>query len=97
MNMKELLKQAQDMQERMQRELAETRVHASVGGGMVKVEMNGHKKLVAVHLDPEIVDRDDIPILADLILAAVNEAGRKVDDKLRSSFGSHAASMPGLF
>ena len=92
-----LMKQAQQMQEKLQRELAETVVEASVGGGMVTVEMSGHKKLVSVKIDPEVMDPDDPSVLEDLILAAVNEANRRVDETLQERMGSLAAGMPGLF
>lgn len=92
-----LMKQAQQMQEKLQRELAETVVEASVGGGMVTVEMSGHKKLVSVKIDPEMMDPDDPSMLEDLILAAVNEANRRVDETLQERMGSLAAGMPGLF
>ncbi|MEM6794416.1 MAG: YbaB/EbfC family nucleoid-associated protein [Acidobacteriota bacterium] len=97
MNMQKLLQQAQEMQERMQQELSETVVEATVGGGLVTVKMTGHKSLAAVEIDPEILDPEDPTIVQDLIIAAVNEASRKVDEKLRGSLGAHAASLPGLF
>jgi DNA-binding YbaB/EbfC family protein len=90
------MKQAQQMQEKMKRELAELVVEASVGGGMVTVKMSGHKQLVGVSIDPEIMDPDDASMLEDLVLAAVNEAGRKVDEELQSKMGSMASGMPGL-
>ncbi len=95
MNIQKLMKQARDMQERMQRELAELEVEASAGGGMVTVRMSGHKQLVAVKIDPEIVSADDPEMLADLVLAAVNDAGRKVDEEMQSRLGSMAGGMPG--
>jgi hypothetical protein len=95
-NIRQLMKQAQEMQERMQRELAELVVEASVGGGMVTVKMSGHKQLVSVDLDPEVIDPEDPGMLEDLLLAAVNEAGRKVDEELQSKMGSLAGGMPGL-
>jgi len=96
-SIRHLMKQAQEMQDKLQRELAETVVEASVGGGMVTVEMNGHKKLVSVKIDPEVMDPEDPSMLEDLILAAVNEANRRVDETLQDKVGSLAASMPGLF
>jgi DNA-binding YbaB/EbfC family protein len=95
-NIRQLMKQAQQMQEKMKRELAELVVEASVGGGMVTVKMSGHKQLVGVSIDPEIMDPDDASMLEDLVLAAVNEAGRKVDEALQSKMGSMASGMPGL-
>jgi DNA-binding YbaB/EbfC family protein len=95
-NIRQLMKQAQQMQEKMKRELAELVVEASVGGGMVTVKMSGHKQLVGVSIDPEIMDPDDASMLEDLVLAAVNEAGRKVDESLQERLGSMAAGIPGL-
>lgn len=95
-NIRQLMKQAQEMQERMQRELADLVVDASVGGGLVTVKMSGHKQLVSVDIDPEAVDPDDVAMLEDLVLAAVNEAGRRVDEALQSKMGSLAGGMPGM-
>lgn len=97
MNMQKLLKQAKEMEEKMKRELTETVVEASVGGGLVKVSMNGHKHLLSVKLDPEGMDPEDPEMLEDLILSAVNEATRKVDDSLGRKFGSMAGALPNLF
>jgi|SRR3954467_6488404 nucleoid-associated protein EbfC len=96
-SMRQLMKQAQEMQERLQRELAETVVEASVGGGMVSVKMSGHKQLVAVKIDPEVMDPKDPSMLEDLIVAAVNEAGRRVEETMQGKMGSMASSLPGLF
>jgi DNA-binding YbaB/EbfC family protein len=96
-SMRQLMKQAQEMQERLQRELAETVVEASVGGGMVTVKMSGHKQLVACKIDPEAMDPQDPSMLEDLIVAAVNEAGRKIEETMQGRMGSLASSLPGLF
>jgi nucleoid-associated protein EbfC len=96
-SMRQLMKQAQEMQERLQRELNEMVVEASVGGGMVTVRMSGHKQLVGVKIDPEAMDKDDPSVLEDLIVAAVNEAGRKVEETMQGRMGSMASSLPGLF
>lgn len=96
MNMRKLFKQAQEMQEKMQSELGETRVEASVGGGMVAVTMDGHKHLLSVKIDPEVLDPEDPSMLEDLLVAAVNEASRKLDDTLRDKLGSIASGMPSL-
>jgi hypothetical protein len=96
-SMRQLMKQAQEMQERLQRELNELVVEASVGGGMVTVKMSGHKQLVGVKIDPEAMDKDDPSMLEDLIVAAVNEAGRKVEETMQGKMGSMASSLPGLF
>ncbi len=96
-NIRQLMKQAQEMQEKMQRELAEMVVEASVGGGMVTVKMSGHKQLVSVDIDPEVIDPEDPSMLEDLLLAAVNEAVRKVDEESQGRLGDITSAMPGLF
>lgn len=97
MNMQKLLRQAQEMQSKMKQQLEETVVETSVGGGLVAVKMDGNKRLVAVKIDPEAIDPDDLDMLQDLILAAVNSANQKVDDSLREKLGSMASGMPNLF
>jgi DNA-binding YbaB/EbfC family protein len=97
MNIQKLMRQAQQMQERVQREMGELVVEASAGGGMVTVRMNGHKLVTGVVIDPEVVDPADPQLLADLVLAAVNEAGRKVDETLQSRLGAMTGGgLPGL-
>ncbi len=96
MNMQKLLKQAQEMQEKMQRELGETFIESSVGGGIVSVKMDGHKHLMSVKIEPDAVDPEDAGLLEDLIVAAVNEASRKMDDTLREKLGVLAAEMPSV-
>ena len=96
-SMRQLMKQAQEMQEKLQRELNELVVETSVGGGMVTVRMSGHKQLVGVKIDPEAVDPSDLSMLEDLIVAAVNQAGKKVEETMQGKRGALASSMPGLF
>lgn len=96
-SMRQLMKQAQEMQERLQRELNELVVEASVGGGMVTVKMSGHKQVVGIKIDPEAMDKDDPSMLEDLIVAAINEAGRKVEETMQGKMGAMAANLPGLF
>jgi DNA-binding YbaB/EbfC family protein len=96
MNIQKLMRQAQQMQEKVQRELGELSVEASVGGGMVTVKMSGHKVLQAVTIDPEVLDPMDPAMLQDLILSAVNEAARKVDEDLQRRLGSMGAGLPGM-
>ena len=99
MNIKQLMKQAQQMQEQMQRQMTEIHVEGTAGGGMVKAEMNGNKELLAVTIDKEAVDPNDVEMLQDLIKAAVNEAARKVDEQMQASMGAMTGGMkiPGLF
>lgn len=96
-NIRQLMKQAQAMQERLQQELAEMEVEVSVGGGMVTVKMSGHKQLTAVDIDPEAMDPDDPELLEDLVLAAVNQAASRVDETLQGKMGSMASGLPNLF
>ena len=96
-SMRQLMKQAQEMQQKLQRELAETVIEASVGGGMVTVKMNGHKQLIAVKIEREAIDPADPAILEDLVLSAVNEAGRRLEETMQNKVGSLASSLPGLF
>lgn len=98
-NMQQMLGQVKKMQADMQQQLETLRVEASSGGGMVTVAMNGSKRLVSVKIDPEAVKTGDIEMLQDLVLAAVNEAGRKADEALAEKLGGLAGglNLPGLF
>lgn len=95
MNVHKMMQQAQAMQERLQRELAETTLEASVGGGMVTVTMNGLKQVLAVRIDSEVMDPSDPGMLQDLVVAAVNEAGRRVDETMREKMGGLAGALSG--
>jgi len=99
MNIQQMMKQAQQMQERLQKQMAEMRVEASAGGGMVTVVVNGSKQLQSLRIDPEVVSKDDVEMLQDLILAAVNDAHRKVDAQLGQSMSGllGGLNIPGLF
>lgn len=88
-----MMKQAQQMQERLQKQMAEMKVEASAGGGMVTVVVSGHKQLLSLKLDPEVVSKDDVDMLQDLIVAAMNDAHRKVDEALA---GQMQGMMGGL-
>jgi DNA-binding YbaB/EbfC family protein len=98
MNIQELMKQAQQMQERMQKQLAETQVEATAGGGMVTVVMNGAKQIMKLTIDPEVVSKEEVDMLQDLIVAAVNDAQRKVDETVTNQMGGlmGGLKMPGL-
>ena len=93
MNIQQMMKQAQQMQERLQKQMAELSVEATAGGGMVTVVVNGAKQLQSIKIDPEVVSKDDVEMLQDMILAAVNDAQRKVDEELASKMGG---LVPGL-
>ena len=90
---RKLMKQVQQMQERLQQEIAAISVSATAGGGMVKVEMDGQKALLRLTLDPEVVSKEDVEMLQDLVLAAVNEAGRKVDAAIQERVGALAGGL----
>jgi DNA-binding YbaB/EbfC family protein len=101
-NMGKLLKQAQQMQERiaqMQAELAEKTVEASAGGGMVKIVMNGKHEVVSVAIDREVVDPDDVEMLEDLVAAAFTEAANRVEKMVRDEMSSISGGLPlpGMF
>ena len=98
MNIQQMMKQAQQMQERLQKQMAETRVEATAGGGMVTVVMSGSKQLQSLTLDPEVVSSDDVEMLQDLVVAAVNDAARRVDEALSQQMGGMMGGLkiPGL-
>ena len=101
-NMNQILKQAQKMQDnmqKMQQELEAKEFEVSVGGGAVTVKVNGKKEVLDVTMKPEVVDPDDIEMLQDLVISAVNEALRKVDDAQSSKMSKMTGGMniPGLF
>ena len=85
--MQQMMKQAQQMQERLQKQMAELRVEGGAGGGMVTVTVNGAKQLLSLKIDPEVVSKDDVEMLQDLIVAAINDAHRKADDEMKKQMG----------
>ena len=95
---RKLMKQLQQAQEKIQAEIAALVVEASSGGGVVKVELDGQKQLRSLKIDPEVVSKDDVEMLQDLILAAVNEAGRKVDEAIQQKVGglTGGLKLPGF-
>ncbi len=97
-NLQQIMQQAQKMQETMQQEIEQIRVEMSVGGGAVKVQMDGKKNLLDIRIAPEATE--DTEILRDLILSAVRGAGEKVDEQIKGKIGSQMSGMglpPGLF
>lgn len=98
-NFQKMLKAAKEMQEKLQKELAEMRVEGSSGGGMVIVTLDGTKSLLTLRIDPEVVSREDVEMLQDLIVAAFNDAAAKVDDEMSKKVGSLGSGLkfPGLF
>jgi hypothetical protein len=99
MNPKKMMQQVQQMQAQMQAQMAALQVEGSAGGGMVKATMNGSKELVGVVIEKDVVDPNDVEMLQDLVVAAVNEASRKVDEEMSKSLGAMTGGMkiPGLF
>jgi nucleoid-associated protein EbfC len=97
-NMQQMMRQAQQMQEKMQQEIAQIRVEASAGGGMVTVQMDGQKNMLSVKIDPEVAG--DVEMLQDMVVAAANEAVKKVDEQIKGKMGGMLGGMglpPGLF
>ena len=82
-----MMQQAQEMQARLHQQMGQLTVEATAGGGMVTVTVNGHKHLQKIRIDPTVVSKDDVEMLQDLIVAAVNDAHRKVDEALRQQMG----------
>ncbi|MBP7707798.1 MAG: YbaB/EbfC family nucleoid-associated protein [Candidatus Aminicenantes bacterium] len=98
MDLQKMLKTAKEMQDRLQQELAALRVEGSSGGGMVTVVLDGHKALQSIRIDPEVVVRDEVDMLQDLVVAAFNDAAAKVDEALAHKLGGLGAGLkiPGL-
>ncbi len=97
-NMQSMMKQAQQMQQKLQEQIAAIRVEGSAGGGMVSVKMDGHKNVLGVKIDPEVAG--DVEMLQDMVLAACNEAAKKVDEESQSKMGGMLGGLglpPGLF
>ena len=99
MNMQQMMKQAQKMQEQLQKQMETTVVDATAGGGMVSLKMNGSKQVLTIQIDPEVFTSGDKEMLQDLIVAAVNEGVRKVDEILNGQLGGLTAGLkiPGMF
>ena len=93
MNPLQMMKQAQQLQERLQQEMATITVEGASGGGMVTAVVNGHKQLQKLTIDPEVVSKDDVGMLQDLITAAVNDAIRKVDNELKQRVGGMMSGL----
>ena len=98
MNIKQLMKQAQQMQDQMQRQMASIRVEGTAGGGMVKAEMSGNKELMAITIDKEAVDPEDVEMLEDLLVAALREARQEVEALVEREMGkvTGGLGLPGF-
>ena len=97
-NMQNMMKQAQQMQQRLQEDIALIRVEASAGGGMVTVKMDGQKNVLGVTIEPEVTA--DVEMLQDMVMAAFNEASKRVDDEAKGKMSGMLGGMglpPGLF
>ena len=99
MNIQAMMKQAQEMQARLQKQMGEMRIEATAGGGMVTVVINGSKQVQSLKIDPEAVSKDDVEMLQDLIMAAINDAHRKADEAMSQQMGGMMGGLkiPGLF
>jgi len=87
MNIQQMMKQAQQMQEQLQKQMQELRIEGNAGGGMVTVTINGAKQIQSLKIDPEVVSKEDVEMLQDLIVAAVNDAHRKADEEMAQKMG----------
>jgi hypothetical protein len=94
--MQQMLTQFRQMQESLQKQVDAVHVEASAGGGMVVVQMNGQKVITSVRIEPEVFAGKDQEMLQDLVQAAVNDAGRRVDEELARQMKSMSANLPGL-
>jgi len=97
-NMQQMMRQAQQMQEKLQQEIALIKVEATAGGGMVTVQMDGQKNLLSVKIEPEVAS--DVEMLQDMIVAACSEAVKKVEDEIKGKMGGMLGGMglpPGMF
>jgi DNA-binding YbaB/EbfC family protein len=99
MDIQSMMAQAKEMQQRLQQQMADLRVEATAGGGMVTVVVSGTKQVLSVKIDPEVVSKAEVEMLQDLIVAALNDASRKVDEQLGQSMSGLMGGLkiPGLF
>lgn len=98
MNIQQMMKEAQKMQEKMAKEVEALSIEASAGGGMVSVKMRGNHEIESIKIDPEAVKEGDVEMLQDMIVAALNEANRKIEEALQSKIGGMLPpGLGGLF
>jgi len=98
--LQEMMEKAQDMQRQMQDKMKQVVAEASAGGGAVSAKVNGHKEVLAVTISPELMQSGDLEMLQDMVVAAVNAAGRKAEEQMQSQLGGMLGGMglpPGLF
>jgi DNA-binding YbaB/EbfC family protein len=94
-----MMKQAQQMQERLQQQMHELRVEGNAGGGMVTVVINGAKQVQSLKIDPDVVSKEDVEMLQDMIVAAINDAQRKADEAMQQTMGGMlppGMKLPGM-
>ena len=99
MNIQDIMKQAAQMQERLQKDMSTVRVEGNAGGGMVTVVVNGAKQVQSITIDPEVVSKEDVGMLQDLIVAAINDAQRKADEAMAEKMGGMlppGMKLPGM-
>ena len=98
MNIQAMMQQAKQMQEQLQKQMVEMRAEATAGGGMVTVVVSGTKQIQSITIDPEVVSKEDVEMLQDMIVAAVNDANRKIDEELGKQMGGLMGGLkiPGL-
>ena len=98
MDLQKMMKSAQKMQEQIEKEMSEMRVEGSSGGGMVKVTIDGHKHVLAISIDPEVIKPEEISMLQNLILASLNDAMNRVDESMKDQLAGLTAGLkiPGL-
>lgn len=94
--LQQMLTQFRQVQENLQRQVEQIRVEASAGGGMVTVKMNGQKQVTELRIEPDVFQSKDAEMLQDLVLAAVNEASRRVDEELANQVKSITGGIPGI-
>lgn len=99
MDIQSMMQQAKQMQEQLQKQMGEMRAEATAGGGMVTVVVSGTKQVQSLKIDPEVVSKDDVEMLQDMIVAALNDANRKIDEDLGRTMGGLMGGLkiPGLF
>jgi DNA-binding YbaB/EbfC family protein len=95
-NLQELMAQAKQQYESLQKKMEQTVVEASSGGGSITIKMDGRKQVLNIRIDPEAVKAGDVEMLQDLVMAALNEASRKVDQSMQSSLGGMLGGLQGI-
>ncbi|MGA2533706.1 MAG: YbaB/EbfC family nucleoid-associated protein [Candidatus Aminicenantales bacterium] len=98
LDLQKMLKSAKEMQDKLQKEMAEMKVEGTSGGGMVTVVLDGQKHLLSIRFEPEVVNKDEIDMLQDLTIAAFNDAAAKVDEALSRKLGGLTGGLkiPGI-